>query len=156
MATKIFVDRDVNINQRFGAIATSNYDTELENLDFINSRDSAKQINDWVGETTKGHITNLVNEEAVANSVILMVNALYFSGAWRTPFNNSLTSDFFVAPNRKVTKMFIEQTGNFYYFNSKHLNAKILRLPYSGRRFSMFVVLPNDDNNLDSMIGERC
>lgn len=40
----------------------------------------------------------------------------------------------------------------FYYFYSKKLNAKILRLPYNGRRYSMFIILPNENNDLDGVI----
>ena len=46
----------------------------------------------------------------------------------------------------------MEQTSNFYYFYSRHLNAKILRLPYEGRRFSMFIVLPSEVDGIDTVV----
>lgn len=99
-----------------------------------------------------GRIKDLVTEDSVSNSVILLINALYFEGTWRTGFNKTLTKSFFTGPGKKTDKPFMEQTGNFYYFFSKHLNAKMLRLPYIGRRFSMFVILPNEGNDLDRVI----
>lgn len=151
-ATKVFVDEIVSINQRFGAISEHNYDADVVNLDFGNARSSAKTINDWVKETTNGNIKDLVSEEAVSKSIILLINALYFEGKWRFAFNKSITRDFYTAPNKKVAKQFMEQNGNFYYFFSRHLNAKILRLPYEGRKFSMFIILPQDVNGIDSVI----
>lgn len=152
-ATRVYVDNIVSINQRFGAIAESNYNADVINLDFGNARDAAKDINDWIKESTNGHINDLVSEDSVSKSVLFLINALYFESSWRFPFNNkTLTRDFTHAPGKKSSRQFMEQTNNFYYFFSRHLNAKILRLPYRGRRFSMFIILPIEVNGLDSVI----
>lgn len=149
--TKLYVDQDTSIVQRFGAIASHYYLADVENLNFDNSQQSAQIINKWIADVTKGHIKDLVSEDSVANSVVLLINALYFEGTWRFGFNKSLTAPFH-GTDKKVDKSFMEQTGNFYYFNSKKLNAKILRLPYNGRKFSMFVILPNEGVALDSVV----
>jgi serine protease inhibitor len=125
---------------------------DVNNLDFGDARGSAKTINDWVSQTTNGRIKDLITEESVSNSVILLINALYFEGTWRYSFSKLVQRDFQTTPGRKVARQFMEQTGNFYFFNSRHLNAKILRLPYNGRRFSLFIVLPNEVNGLDGVI----
>ena len=148
----MYVDRDVNVNQRFSAIAEHNYLTDVEELDFADGNTSTQVINNWVKSATNGRIKNLVSDESVANSVVLLINALYFEGTWRFGFNKTKSGSFFTSPGRKVEKTFIEQTGNFYYFYSKYMDAKILRLPYNGRRYSMFIVLPNENNNLDNVI----
>lgn len=150
--TKVYVDQDVSVNQRFSSIASHYYLADVESLNFNDARSSAQKINQWVGETTKGHIRDLVTEDSVSNSIILLINALYFEGTWRFGFNKTRQGAFFTAPGKKVEKSFVEQTGMFYYFFSKRLNAKILRLPYNGRRFSMFIILPNEANDLDSLI----
>jgi serine protease inhibitor len=142
----------VSINQRFSAIAEHNYNADVFNLDFSETRKSTNFINDWVKQMTNGRIKDLVTEEAVSKSILLLINALYFEGTWRFSFNKSITRDFAVAPNRKSSKQFMEQTGNFYYFFSRHLNAKILRLPYNGRRFSLFIVLPMEANGVDAVV----
>jgi serine protease inhibitor len=153
-ATKVFVDDIVSINQRFSSIAQHNYNADVENLDFGDSRRSAGVINEWVKQTTNGHISDLVSEDSVSKSIILLINALYFEGTWRFAFNKSLTRDFLHAPGKKSSKQFMEQTSNFYYFFSRHLDAKILRLPYDGRRFSMFIILPNDVNGIDAVVSK--
>jgi len=105
-----------------------------------------------VKTATNGRIKDLVSDASVSHSIILLINALYFEGTWRYGFNKTKTAPFFTAPGQKVEKAFVEQTRNFYYFYSKHLDAKILRLPYNGRRYSMFIILPNDNNNVDNVI----
>lgn len=151
-ATRVFVDDIVSINQRFGAICEANYDTEVHNLNFADERASAKVINDFVKEATNGRLSNLVSEDSVSKSVLFLINALYFEGTWRFAFNKTITRDFNHSPGKKSQRQFMEQSGNFYYFFSRHLNAKILRLPYNGRRFSMFIILPLEVNGLDSVV----
>jgi serine protease inhibitor len=38
-------------------------------------------------------------------------------------------------------------TNRFYYLDSTELGAKIIRLPYAGRKFAMFIALPPKKNN---------
>lgn len=129
-----------------------NYLADVEELNFDDSRGSAQEINNWIKTATNNRIKDLVSEDSVANSVILLINALYFEGTWRFGFNKTFTGEFNLAPGKRVNKPFMERTGNFYYFFSKHLDAKILRLPYDGRRYSMFVILPNDNQSLETVI----
>lgn len=86
------------------------------------------------------------------NAQMMLLNAVYFKGFWRYPFVDTLTKDFFVEPHAPVEKQFVEQTEDFYYFYSKNLEAKILRLPYEGRRFSMFLLLPFEVDGLEKLI----
>lgn len=148
----MFVDNYVSINQRYSAIVTHNYLSEVEPLNFTDSRGSAGLINKWVKEITQGNIRDLVTEDSVSNSVLLLINALYFQGTWRQGFNKTFVSGFTTPGGKKVDKPFMERTGNFYYFYSKHLDSKILRIPYSGRRFSMFIILPNEAQSLDAVV----
>lgn len=142
----------MSINQRFSAIAQHNYNADVLNLDFGDASGSAKHINDWIKQATNGRLSELVSEDAVSKSVLFLINSLYFESSWRYPFNKTITSDFNYGTGKKSSRQFMEQTGNFYYFYSQHLNAKILRLPYAGRKFSMFIILPNAANGLDSVI----
>lgn len=42
--------------------------------------------------------------------------------------------------------------GDYYYFLSRKLKAKFLRLPYAGKSYSMYVVLPTEENNIDALL----
>ena len=152
MGTSIFISHFFSINQRFDAIATHNYNAMIKNLNFDASRESAAEINDWVKEATAGRTSEMVTEEGVSQSSIMMLNAVYFEGTWRHGFNETLTKDFNLQPTKSMSKQFVSQTGNFYYFNSRTLNAKILRLPYNGRRYSMFIILPNAVGGINELV----
>lgn len=86
---------------------------------------------------------------------MLILNAIYFNGYWRRPFlsNETFDAPFFSAPNSSTRTTFMSQTGYFFYLDSLLLDAKILRLPYKGRKFAMSLVLPNNpDTNLSTLI----
>lgn len=83
-----------------------------------------------------------------------MLNAIYFKGAWRRPFlaNETIELPFFVSPTKQIKASFMTQTNNFYYLESTTLNAKLLRIPYKGKKFSMLLVLPNEKVDVTQLI----
>ncbi|KAL7043123.1 hypothetical protein ACKWTF_001400 [Chironomus riparius] len=113
-ASKIYVDRIFKIKQRFSGIAEYNYNANVTNLEFNDAHNSAKIINDWVKDVTRENIKDLVSEDSIQKSILVLINALYFEGTWRFPFNKTISRDFFTAPGRKTAKNFMEQTSNFY------------------------------------------
>lgn len=149
--TKMYVDQDVSPIQRFSSIIQYNYLADVEKLNFADARSSSNSINGWIKAITNGRIKDLVTEDSLQNAVVLLINAMYFEGTWRTPFNKTFTAPFHGSAGKR-DRAFMERTGNHYYFYSKHLNSKILRIPYSGRRYSMFIILPNENQNLDATI----
>lgn len=148
----MYVDQDVNPIQRFTSIIQYNYLADVEKLNFGDARNAAGSINGWIKVVTNGRIKDLVTEDSLQNAVVLLINAVYFEATWRTPFNKTFTAPFQVANGKRSDRSFMERTGNYYYFYSKHLNSKILRIPYSGRRYSMFIILPNENQHLDAVI----
>lgn len=68
----------------------------------------------------------------VADSVLIMANAIYFKGTWRRHFLKNLTAtrDFYVSPHQTVQVPYMSTSGQFYFTNSRNLDAKILRIPY--------------------------
>lgn len=81
----------------------------------------------------------------IDRSVMLILNAIYFNGYWRRPFpsNETVEAPFFSTPDAQQRTTFMGQTGYFFFLDSQVLDAKILRLPYKGRKFAMTLILPN-------------
>ena len=91
-------------NQRFRAIVQDNYLSDIENLNFNDARGSAIEINKWIQAATHGRIKNLVTADSVSNSIVLLINALYFEGAWHFQFNKTFTSGFTTGQGKRVDK----------------------------------------------------
>lgn len=139
------------MNQKFLSLLEYHYKAGFENLNFNDGRAAAKHINDWISYATEDRVNDLVTEGAVSQSVILMINALYFDGTWRYAFNKTSTRKFTTSSKNQVDREFMEINRNFYYLNSRKLSSRIIRIPYNGNRFSMFVILPHDTNGIEKV-----
>jgi len=82
------------------------------------------------------------------------VNAIYFKGMWRYPFNENYTKEgvFYVTPTQSVTAPFMRMERDLYWSESVALDSAILRLPYTGNKYSMFIVLPNKRDGLNKLL----
>ena len=148
------MDNFIEPIQRFSAIAEVFYGAKTETLDFSNAKESTQRINSWVSEATFGHVKELVDEASVSQSVIMMLNAMYFKGTWRNVFlqNETVVENFYVSPNKAVKTPFMHQTDQFYFTKSEKLDAKLLRMQYRGHRFSLFIVLPNKIGGINDLV----
>lgn len=154
IATSIFVDNIVSPTQRYRAIAEADYNTSVTKVDFKVPNEAANQINRWVSDSTNGHIKDLVTAEAVQRSVMIFINAIYFQGLWQFGFLEKATAnlDFNVSPKEKIKIPFMRQSAQFFYGFSEELQARLIRLPYKGDRYAMFIILPNEINGLEQLI----
>lgn len=155
LGTKLYVDNFIEPQQKFLAIIEQFYSSETERVSFSNRKQTTQIINDWCSKVTKGHINDLVTEGIVmkffifvfqtlnklnlnvqtgdiSGAVIVLLNAIYFNGYWRRPFNvtDTIDSTFYKTPTQTVQTKFMKRTGNYYYRNSPVLDAQILRIPY--------------------------
>ena len=72
------------------------------------------RINAWVHDKTEGKIEKILDDLS-ANSVCVLLNAIYFKGLWDSQFETSGTRDapFTVAPDMHVTVPFMYQKCRF-------------------------------------------
>jgi serpin B len=103
-------------------------------------------INQWVSEKTNGKIDRIV-DQIDANSVLFLINAIYFKGAWASEFDKAKThdNDFTLARGSKRVPM-MSQSGNYPYLETRDFQA--VSLPYGGGRVSFYVFLPSPSSNL--------
>ena len=80
----------------FVAVLDRHYGTGgTHTIDFRNAPDAARnRINDWVSQRTERHIQDLLPPGSVTpNTTLVLTNAVYFRGEWRTPFPESNTKE---------------------------------------------------------------
>ncbi|XP_049847032.1 serine protease inhibitor 2-like [Schistocerca gregaria] len=153
LGNKVFADVSLTLRPRFVTILRAFYNSDIQNVDFRDPK-TVPLINEWVKNATRGHIDSIMSEDGLSDAVLLLVNALYFKGSWKYQFQPQLTftSNFYTGKGKTVTAQFMRQSAEFFYLHSKEINASILRLPYLGRKFSMFIVLPDDRDGLENLL----
>ncbi|KAG7157531.1 Serine protease inhibitor 88Ea-like 3 [Homarus americanus] len=157
LANRIYVDVNLPLRDCVNHVLSE----EVQLLNFSQVNEAANKINQFVSETTRSKITQVVTPLDLENAVMAVVNAAYFKGLWLTPFKTSLTSKdkFFTSPNQHTLVDMMNLNDYFKVGISSELGATVLELPYKGEAASMFVLLPDsaatDDNTttpLDSML----
>jgi serpin B len=125
------------------------YGVKITPVDFADEKAARQTINSWVEEKTENKIKDLISENALDSTTrLVLVNAIYFKGAWANEFDPSLTSQgpFLTEPDVQVQVPMMTRKHNFEYAESEGL--QVLELPYAGNRLSMFVLLPGEIDGL--------
>jgi serpin B len=120
------------------------YGAGLTLLDFINETEKSRQIiNNWVEEKTKEKIKDLIPPGGVDSAtVMVLTNAIYFKGEWKTKFEekDTMCADFYVSAKDKVKIDMMHLKEKFKYYEDEKMKA--VELPYKGDELSMLVLLP--------------
>lgn len=69
------------------------YRSEVFVENFSEGEKVKTKINGWVNQTTKGKISSILNGPLSADTVLLLLNTIYFQGMWMTPFELKDTKD---------------------------------------------------------------
>ncbi|XP_075038272.1 antithrombin-III [Mixophyes fleayi] len=150
---RLFGEKSLTFNQTYQEISEVIYGAKLWPLNFKEKAEESREIiNNWVANKTEKKITNVVPEGAItADTILVLVNAIYFKGLWKSKFDpiNTHLGEFHVTGNTESCEVpFMYQEGMFRYGNYKDDAVKVLELPYKGDDISMVLVLPSEDTSL--------
>ncbi|ENN81160.1 hypothetical protein HUJ04_012580 [Dendroctonus ponderosae] len=154
LSTRIFLDSKIRIKDIYAKKIKDNYNTDVFPSNFTDTEATSATINAWASEYTQGAIKRLTEPDDVRDMIMLLANAIHFKGVWRYPFpkNETCVGGFYTNPGTKIYVPFMTTTNLFYFLESQVLEAKILRLPYKGNRFSMFLILPFAQGGLPALL----
>lgn len=107
-------------------------------------------INAWVEKKTQGKIEKIL-EQLTANSVCVLLNAVYFKGLWESQFKEEQThgAPFFVSPKKKVTVPLMHQKCGLKVLRKEGFKAA--SMPYKGGSMSMVILLPDEVDGLPAL-----
>ena len=132
----------------------ASYGATLHPMDFAGDPEAArKTINAWVEKLTRDKIKDLLGPSDVTRQTdLILTNAIYFKGAWATPFPKPATKDEDFGDGRKTipvpTMHVIDQFG---YLEDPAEGLQALNLPYVGNALSMVVLLPKKPDGLPAL-----
>ncbi|SES81524.1 serpin family protein [Stigmatella erecta] len=102
-------------------------------------------INGWVAEQTQERIQNLLPEDAVTrNTRLLLVNALYFKGAWQAPFSPNATqgAPFHLLDGGTQEVQMMRSRMNVDYLRGEGFEA--VGLPFVKGTYRMLFIVPQE------------
>ncbi|GJQ83417.1 hypothetical protein Trydic_g14199 [Trypoxylus dichotomus] len=155
IANKIYLREDYRLRNDFKFIAEYFFRAEAENVDFKRKESTAALINAWVSRRTRNRITQLIQADDLDpwTTRAVLLDAIYFKGNWSTPFNDYFTREkiFHVSAVETLKCQMMYNEEYFDYGEILALGSKVLRLKYKDERFSMVIVLPEPEINLDEL-----
>ena len=145
----LWIDDDFSVRNRYVNLMQKDFDALVTTLSFSDPS-TVQAINNWCSEHTNGKITEIIDKLG-ANGVMVLVNALYFNAPWLNPFEPRMTSDAEFNGSQKVSK--VKMMSRKAYVNyAEYMGCQLVELPFEGGRYSMYVLLPPQDMDINELI----
>ncbi|MSR19996.1 MAG: serpin family protein [Gemmatimonadetes bacterium] len=142
IANAIWANEGVPFHQAFFDAVAAAFDASSESRDFADPATLAA-INAWVEGHTDGLIDTIV-EQLDPALVMLLVNAIYFDGAWTTQFDPQDTrTQSFTRENASTVNVDMMSFTDVEMPVGFGATYAAVELPYGGQAFSMVLVLPH-------------
>ncbi|XP_072183709.1 ovalbumin-related protein X-like [Excalfactoria chinensis] len=155
IANRLYAEKSRPILPAYLKCVKKLYRTGLETVNFKTASDQARQlINSWVEKQTEGQIKDLlVSSSTDLNTSLVLVNAIYFKGMWKTAFNAEDTREMLFSITKQESKpvqmMCLNGTFNVVVLPAEKM--KILELPLASGEMSMLVMLPDEVSGLEQI-----
>lgn len=145
VANGFFYDPNrINVKADFLSTMDSQYDSELEELNFDAEQAALQIINDWVKEGTKGKIPTIL-DQITPLDVAFLINALHFKADWASGFSEetTFTGTFTKGDGSQAEVPFV--SGDRLLSFSQADGFNLVDLPFRDSTFSLSLVQPNGD-----------
>ena len=151
IANAIWYRNGFPFHQSFLDTVSHYFDARVTGLDFEDPA-SVTRINAWADTATAGKIPKVIDEIG-GDLVMLLMNAIYFKGNWRSQFD----------PDNTHNAPFATERGTSYTARMMHLEtqevalatlngAQAVDLPYGQAAFTMTAILPPAGTDVDVFI----
>lgn len=150
-ANSVWLDDNFSPRNRYVNLLEKEFAAFIDVEDFASST-ALKAINNWCSENTNGKITQILDRLDPSN-VMLLINALYFNAPWENEFDPALTRerDFNGVSKKSQVKM---MNTKGYYMYGEYQGLQMIQLPYLGREYAMYVVLPPEGADMDKLLSK--
>jgi serine protease inhibitor len=148
IANSIWYEQTFPFNASFLDESKGFFDAQVQALDFRNPS-AVTTINSWVNAQTNSRIPKIL-DSIDSSEVMFLVNAIYFKGIWQKQFDKSKTVDaaFHAADGTTATVPMMARGAGVQYAATPEYSA--VDLPYGNSAFTMTVVLPNPNADIDA------
>ncbi len=150
IANSIWYRMGYNVLADFISTNQTYFDALISELDFSDPQ-AVDIINSWIEEQTNGKIKDML-DYIPGDAVMYLINAIYFNAAWKYQFDEDDTQSgtFHMEDGNDHQADFMKVNGAFRYTSNDDFTA--VQLPYGDSTFSMVVMLPYQNMEVDDLI----
>lgn len=139
------------ISPTFESVVKNIYGAEIRVADFNGDLDGERQkISAWVDEKTNHFISNF-QAELTAETIVNLLNVIYFKGAWQFPFKEYRTAakTFTNRDGSKSRVQMMHETFDCSICYHSDENFRGVRLPYENQAAAMYFILSKNKWSLN-------
>ncbi|KAF3827280.1 hypothetical protein GH733_002766 [Mirounga leonina] len=156
LANALYLQEGFTVKEQYLHSNKNFFQSAIKLVDFQDAKTSAETISTWVESKTDGKIKDMFSGEDFGPLTrLVLVNAVYFKGDWKQKFTKEKTQlmDFTKKDGApvKIPMMKALVRTKYGYFSESSMNYQVLELPYKGDEFSLIIVLPAEDVNIEEM-----
>ncbi|XP_008398313.1 protein Z-dependent protease inhibitor [Poecilia reticulata] len=139
----LFVRQQVEVKNVFEDNIRTFFQADVKSVDFADTKGSVSYVNEYVRQKTQDKITEMISA-LDETTQLLLINSIFFRGAWQSPFDSDLTRDapFYIDNYNVLQVPMMVKEDKFYTAEDVPLGARLLKLPYQDG-VSMLILLPN-------------
>ncbi|GHN01277.1 serpin [Cytophagales bacterium WSM2-2] len=150
LANSVWTNQNFTVQKSFSDIISQYYDGKVQALNF-SDQSSVNTINSWI-ESKTNHLIKKMVSSTNPDDAMFLVNAIYFKGSWKNPFENSQThpAPFFAedGASHSVTTMHSKESKILFFQND---NFMLVDIPYGNEQFSMSILMPTGNYSVNSL-----
>jgi len=151
IANSAWYNQEWTLLSDYNTILTNYYNAEIQGVDFTDNF-TVEIINNWIEEKTEDKIQNMLsslNEE----TVLVLVNAIYFLGTWQYEFDKELTEvGYFTGLNNKEISCSFMQSGKIKTKYIADSEKQVVAIPYGEGNFEMVIYMPENSDQIATIL----
>ena len=150
VASSIWYMQGYAVEEDFVQRNETYYNSEVLSLDFTDPG-AADTINTWIDDATRGEIERVI-DSIPPDVMMYLVNAIYFKGDWTHQFSESSTREEEFTLENGGRKMVPMMHVKKQFRHARVDNLGFLRLPYGREKLAMYILLPDEGEDLDAIV----
>lgn len=154
IANSIWMQKGFNFLPAYTSMLEKVYKSKMNECNFAANPDAeAKKINKWVEGKTKNKIKDLIKPGVLKPiTKMVLVNAIYFYGAWDKEFpkENTAKDKFYMNNNSTTEASFMNHEYKMLY--STDMDFELVSIPYMKGEASMLIFLPKSKGKFEEAL----
>ena len=151
LADSLWISDDISLKPEYQEVCEEDFYTSSYHVDF-KAQETAEKIGAWISEQTEGVLAPEM--ELSPDTVLAIINTLYFYGGWQDRFSEALTEEdaFTRGDGSKVTVPFMNRTDTMKQFIKEE--GYTLSALDTNNGCEVLFLLPDAGTDIDAFTGD--
>ncbi|KAH9499888.1 hypothetical protein Btru_076844 [Bulinus truncatus] len=158
-ANGMWVKESISIIKDYKDDLVQFYDSEADTINSKAPNGPEGPINEWVAKKTNTKIPTLLPQGTInTDTAMILINTLYFSGTWQSPFDkdNTKKGDFHTVSGEAVQIDFMNMYAGDYEVRAEEEEDDMfdtIRIPFKNQEYAFYVLLPKPKVSIEDLEG---